>query len=609
MLHRILLSTVALLGITAVATAAPAGEGQQGRWQQGQRPVFGVILSIEGDQLTIEPRIPERMRERLSQQGREIPTLPSEIVLTLTSDTKYYLDMESAGLDSFAAGDEVVVLAGPASEGEGRVALKMSDVETAQRAILEGLREKKDRGGPEELRERIREHMRPVFGEITALSGDSVTIAVEIPDFVLAKMKAMGKEAPAGMPDSVTLNITGRTRFFQDNSPVDSNPFAVGDKVAVMAGPGREGEPTAWAMSDYATAEQRMNEQGRHSQRREKRSESGRGEYAGWTALSTISRRGRPVPASITNRIDRVMAEGAEREVRSDKQTPWAIMHAVVGFRSDAVVQDVETGKQVNAIEFLLTRAKHEGRSIFRVVEGRLTLPRVEEVEHHPNQCLMILSLAGVSANRSLLADDGKRYLVEDLIDAAKQGYADDQEPGWTLVALSNYLSFDDEWTADNKRTYQIADILRQAIKRDPRIEAEGGSHHLFGVSYSFRMYAQTHQKLDGVWQATQAYLADHIQTVKRFQLEDGAFSAGMLKEQANPKSPSDLAFSTGHTLEWLTFALAPEDLTQPWVERAVRRLCDEIESYPNDAFSDGAIYHAVNALRLYRAAVSSNGN
>ncbi|MCZ6690346.1 MAG: hypothetical protein O7H41_12140 [Planctomycetota bacterium] len=334
------------------------------------------------------------------------------------------------------------------------------------------------------------------------------------------------------------------------------------------------------------------------------------GALVGFVVLNTgcATPAGAPAQSTITTRIDSVLAKVAQQEVRSDRKTPWAIMHAIVGFQSEAVVQDAETGKQMNAIQFLLTGAKYEGGPIFRAVDGSLTLPRVKEVEHHPNQCLMILSLAGVDASHALLADDGKSYQVADLIDAAKRGYTDDQEPGWTLVALSNYLSFAEQWKADNGRAYRVADILKRAIERDPLNEAEGGTHHLFGVSYAFRKCDPKHREPVGVWRAAQAYLTEHTQTVKRFQLEDGGFSAGFFKEQAQPKSPSDLVFSTGHTLEWLTFALAPEELRQPWVERAVRRLVEEIESHPNDAFSDGGIYHAVNALRLYRDALTSKG-
>jgi hypothetical protein len=308
--------------------------------------------------------------------------------------------------------------------------------------------------------------------------------------------------------------------------------------------------------------------------------------------------------ASLSERIDGVIAKVKARKLRSDQQTPWVIMHAAIAFKSGATVYDAESGEEVEAIDFLLTRAKYENELMFRVVDGTPTLPRVPAVEHHADQYLMMLALADISQRRMLRAGPGERYRVADLIEAAKLGFQDDQEVGWTLVALSTYLSFDDKWRAANGQMYEIADILARGIEKDPRQEAEGGTHHLFGVSYAYRKHARDHVELNGVWRDAKMYLDGHVQTVRRFQLDDGAFSAGLLKEQKYPKSPSDLVFSTGHTLEWLAFALSKKELAKPWVERAVQRICQEIELHPLDAFSDGGIYHAVNALRLYQQMV-----
>lgn len=304
--------------------------------------------------------------------------------------------------------------------------------------------------------------------------------------------------------------------------------------------------------------------------------------------------------AALAKRISHVVHMVEERELRSDEHTPWVIMHAAIAFKSDAMVFDAEAREEVEAIEFLLTRAKHDGELLFRVVDGAPALPRDPAVEHHVNQYLMMLALADVSPGRTVFADAGDRYRVSDLIHAAKRGFEDGQEVGWTLVALSTYVSFHDQWAAANRQTYTITNVLSRGIERDPRDEAEGGTHHLFGVAYAFRRYALEHDDLAGVWRGARAYLSEHAHMVRRSQLDDGAFSAGLLKERKEPDSPSDLVFSTGHTLEWLTFALSEDELREPWVKRAVVRLCEEIEQHPLDAFSDGGIYHAVNALRLY---------
>ena len=46
------------------------------------------------------------------------------------------------------------------------------------------------------------------------------------------------------------------------------------------------------------------------------------------------------------------------------------------------------------------------------------------------------------------------------------------------------------------------------------------------------------------------------------------------------------------------------DELRQPWVRWAVARLCATLEQQPVDRFSDGGLYHAAHALRLYRNAV-----
>ena len=305
---------------------------------------------------------------------------------------------------------------------------------------------------------------------------------------------------------------------------------------------------------------------------------------------------------TLLSRIDEVVAKVKKRQLKSDEHTPWVIMHAAIAFKSEATVFDVESQENIQAIEYLLTRAKHEGRPLFRLVKSTPRLPRVPEVEHHMNQYLMMLALARVSLKKQLILDTGDTLAVTDLVEAAKLGIDDEQEVGWSLVALSTYLSFADKWVAANGKSYQIKDILRLGISRDPRNEAEGGTHHLFGVAYAYNKYRHENDTLMGVWQEAGKYLKKHTMTVQSFQQEDGAFSDGLLSEAAAPESPSKLVFSTGHTLEWLIFALTDEELREPWVVRAVNRLCEEIENNPLEAFSDGGIYHAVNALRLYKA-------
>ena len=305
-----------------------------------------------------------------------------------------------------------------------------------------------------------------------------------------------------------------------------------------------------------------------------------------------------PLPA----RIDRVLERIQARELDSNTYSPWSIMHAMIPFGEEAIVFDAQRAERVTAVEYLLGRATHEGRRIYRDEDGVPRLPIHERVQHHVNQYLMGLALAGVSPQQSLVADSGRRFRVADLVSAAKLDFDENEEPGWTLVALSSYVPCGQAWIASNGREYRIDDVVRNGIERDPRREAEGGTHHLYGVAYAVRRCRGP----EATWAEAEAYLARYVELARKYQQEDGAFSAALLEGSKPPGSPRELVTTTGHMLEWLTAACSAQELRQPWVRRAAERLCTAIERHPLDTFSDGGLYHAAHALRLYRDAIGA---
>lgn len=312
---------------------------------------------------------------------------------------------------------------------------------------------------------------------------------------------------------------------------------------------------------------------------------------------------------SLLDRAGQVIEKVHGRELRSDKNTPWVIMHAVIAFEQNLDVIDAEKNQKVNAIEYLLTRATHEGRAIFRDIDGVPTLPPRKEyfqVQDHVDQHLMAYADAGVGLDRSLIADSGKRYTIGDVLDAAKRGFKPDQELGWTLVATTTYMKFSETWMTADGQTRRIDDIMALAIRRDPRHETEGGPHHLYGVAYALQRYRRQHPgELTGVWAEARKYLDQYIDLAKRYQQEDGALSGMVFRRAAPPRTPRDMVSTTGHFLEWMSVAMDRQRLTEPWVLKAVGRLCDEMLDKPLDLFSDGGMYHAAHALRRWRDAVS----
>ncbi|MFP6886922.1 MAG: hypothetical protein VB997_05140, partial [Opitutales bacterium] len=199
---------------------------------------------------------------------------------------------------------------------------------------------------------------------------------------------------------------------------------------------------------------------------------------------------GEGVPKALSKRIDKVILKAHARPLHSDVNTPWVVMHAIVAFEKDLEVFDAEEGKKRNAIDYLTRHAKFEGKLIYQDVDGAPTLmtrgpgDKSFLVQDHVDQYLFAYADAGVSLDRGILSKTGRKFKVRDKLTFAKKGFRDDQELGWTLVAVSTYVPFDEEWKADTGKKYRVEDVMRLAIGRDPRRETEGGPHHLYGVAY-----------------------------------------------------------------------------------------------------------------------------
>ena len=126
-------------------------------------------------------------------------------------------------------------------------------------------------------------------------------------------------------------------------------------------------------------------------------------------------------------RIDRVVAQAHSRELRSDRHSPWVVLHAVIAFGDDLKVLDVEADETINAIDYLLTRATHDGKRIFRDDDGVPALPtwrsphgpdRPLLVQDHVDQYLMVLSDTGVKLDRKISAEGGRVFTVADMLSA-----------------------------------------------------------------------------------------------------------------------------------------------------------------------------------------------
>ncbi|MCC7479122.1 hypothetical protein IT575_11775 [bacterium] len=333
-------SSLAAIGLGVAAYAAAGGqESAAGEKWQGRRGkvLYGELTQAGATSWTIKPELPPKLKERLesraAEKGIELPALPDSVTVQLGSDSRFWLNGEAAAAGDFKAGEDVVVRLDKSWKESGASVLGAADPQSARNYVLAKMGHgdgqgggrgakhgKGERGGPGGHR-----GPRIAFGEVTAVSADSITIKPELPDFVKQiheerqkerqeRQEARGGEGgkgkgpkePRELPDSLTFKLSDMTVFVVNEGEKDSNPFKVGDKVGILPAPppggprgGREGghgrkghggpesedgpdmqgpppggpeaegaaprEIEAMVVSDYASAEARMKE------RREKR--------------------------------------------------------------------------------------------------------------------------------------------------------------------------------------------------------------------------------------------------------------------------------------------------------------------------------------------------
>ena len=116
-----------------------------------------------------------------------------------------------------------------------------------------------------------------VFGTITALEKGSMTIKPEIPEPMHKRMEERGRELPQ-LPDSITVKLTGDTKWFFGGEKGSRDDFAVGDQVVVKIGAAKKGKaPIAQAVADPDSARKFITEK----LRERRQGQGGRGEQ-GW---------------------------------------------------------------------------------------------------------------------------------------------------------------------------------------------------------------------------------------------------------------------------------------------------------------------------------------
>ena len=313
-------------------------------------------------------------------------------------------------------------------------------------------------------------------------------------------------------------------------------------------------------------------------------------------------------PAELCLRIDRVLDQTrVGRQLATDTQGAWQVVHGILAFGEQFTV--VHEGKPVPALAYLLDGGRLTGwklrpgdKGISALVEEGSTLG-----QGHPDQWLGYLSQCGsngIPLNRPLIVG-GQPFQVGDLLSQAQADLRPGQEATWTLMALATYLSPENSWEGADGESWNLERVMAMELEADLAASACGGAHRLYGLATAVNRYRGRHSAktgpLPGVWGEAEATIADCIDRARRFQQADGSFSTQYFERPATSPDVFTKLGSSGHIFEFLTVALPPERLSEPWVLRGADRLATILEQTADIDVECGALYHAAHGLLLYR--------
>lgn len=307
-----------------------------------------------------------------------------------------------------------------------------------------------------------------------------------------------------------------------------------------------------------------------------------------------------PAVQALGPKLRQVLATYAPRHLNTRDDSPWEVMHWIIAYGTDSMVRrGGPQGEPITAVGWLCYNGPCRGEKMLYVEGNRLAARLGPGLQGHDCQFLAILAQARVKPDYPLLVD-GRKFTVQDLIEAEKLGCRSGEELTFKLIGLMHYLDSDEQWTNRQGEKWSVSRLVREEIQSPIRGAACGGTHRLMGLSYAVAKRIKRGKPVDGEFRRAQTYLHDYHRYTFSLQNADGSMSTQWFtRREADPDLDRRLK-TTGHIVEWLAFSLSDEELQQPAMASAVAYLAGILAASPSRQWEVGPLGHGLRGLRLY---------
>jgi hypothetical protein len=304
-----------------------------------------------------------------------------------------------------------------------------------------------------------------------------------------------------------------------------------------------------------------------------------------------------PEVRALREEIRRCLAYYYIRPESTTERSPWAVMHAVVGFGVDTQL-DVG-GKRVNAIGWMCWNQPCYGIQLFTLERGEITPHLGPGYQGHEGQFLHMMALSRVPKDFGMKVG-GRDFTIENLIQREKSTCRAGTELTFKLLALSHYLGTEATWQSNDGQSWSVERLLQEELRQSVIGAACGGTHRLEGIAYAVAKRESRNQPMAGQWARAKKYVEDYQAYTYKLQNSDGSFSTSWFEGRGAANDVARKLNTTGHILEWMLISLPDDQLQDPRLVNAVEFLTSLLWNYRGHKWEIGPKGHAIHSLVLY---------
>ncbi|REK12461.1 MAG: hypothetical protein DWQ37_12055 [Planctomycetota bacterium] len=311
-----------------------------------------------------------------------------------------------------------------------------------------------------------------------------------------------------------------------------------------------------------------------------------------------------PQMMALCDKVRRVLAAYYPKHQSARDNSPWEVMHAIIGYGVDTMIyQEGPGSEKINAIGYMCYNYPCRGQRMLFLNRGKIDAEKGVGVQGHGGQFLAILAQSHVQRDYPMRVQ-GKSFTIEDLIEREKESCLSGEELTFKLIALAHYLDSDATWISSTGQQWSIQRLIREELAQPVRGAACGGTHRLMGFSYALNRRDKQGKPIEGEFARARKFINDYHRYTFSLQNPDGSFSTAWFERRADEPSIDRRIKTSGHILEWITFSLPEEQLTDPRMVKAVDYLATIMLNNTSHTWEIGPLGHAVHAMALYDARV-----